>query len=191
MTTKARDAASVGGVQRSEHAIQVRPIRHGLRARRPEAGLPQAAERGLAYLQFIAGEDDQRLAQELVGYSLRRQSRRQAPFVRTPPFSVLNRRRRVARLWVNAVFAGDVSPATLRSLTQSWLPQLCGTGPEAWRAVHAGREVVEFLRGAFTASVMDEPMACLLRHAKALHAMETTLAIHLGAILGVPRPQQA
>lgn len=188
MASKARVAvqapARTGIELRSE-----RPSFHLLRPRRPTAGLPLSAEDGIAYLQFIAGEEDARIAQALVHASFRTRAPAGTVFVREPSISVRNRRRRAARLWVNAILAGDVSAPALKALTHSWLPQLAGTGPDAWRGQPAGRRFVEYLRGAFTAAVMTDAMPCLIRHAKALHALESILAVHLGAIVSVPRPR--
>lgn len=189
MAIKARDAARIT-VRGLDHLERERASFHLLRPRRPDAGLSASAEDGVAYLQFIAGDEDERASRILVSMSLRRSAPNSVPFVRPPAISVLNRRRRAARMWVNAILDGDVSPGTLRALTSSWLPQLAGTGPEAWRAIGAGRTFIEFLRGLFTGAVMSEPMANLIRHAKALHALETILAIHLGAILSIPVPRQ-
>lgn len=42
--------------------------------------------------------------------------------------------------------------------------------------------LVEFVRGAVTACIFDQPAANLLSHAKALHALESTLSAHLAAV---------
>ena len=52
------------------------------------------------------------------------------------------------------------------------------------------RETADILRGTFTASIFAEPMANLIRHAKALYALDTILAAHLAAI-GSPAPAEA
>jgi hypothetical protein len=94
----------------------------------------------------------------------------------------LNRRRRAARAWILVILSGELSDASLRSLTHSWLPQLSGTGPELALAVPAGKEFLEFLKGAITGLVMAEPKENLVPEAKALHALETVLGVHLQAL---------
>ncbi len=161
-----------------------------LRPKRPATNHTAEVEQGLAYLQLLAADDDVLIARCLVQFSLEARAPRGVPPTRLPGVSVLNRRRRAARLWVNAILAGDLSRETLRSLTHVWLPQLAGTGPEPRRAAWHGRRSIEFLRGAFSASVMAGPRANLIRYAKALHALEAVLAGHLLAIRSLARTQQ-
>lgn len=150
--------------------------------------LPASAERGLAYLQFFAEADVQVVVRSLVDLSVALQNPAQRPFVRSPGISVLNRRRRAALLWVNAVLDGDVSAETLRQLTHSWLPQLAGSGPDLRLAARRGRALVEYLRGTLTASVFDRDTdGHLLREASALHALECVLGAHLRAMQIVAR----
>jgi hypothetical protein len=142
-------------------------------------------EQDLASLKRLAGAHAARLSHELVQHTLRMRPGSRVPFVRVPPFSVLNRRRRAARLWVNAVLAGDTAPETLRNLTRSWLPQLTGTGPEPRMAAPSGPSYVEFLRGALAAVASpDGPEPDLGSLFDALHAADLVLRAHLGAIAG-------
>ena len=158
----------------------------GLEPRELDGRLPAAAESDLAYLQFLVASDDIRIARGLVDYSLQITSRVAGPLRRPPAVSILNRRRRSARLWVNAVLAGDVSQRTMDCLTGSWLPHLAGVGPDASQAAHRlGFRAIEWLRGAFQASIFDRPDANLVRHARALHALETVLAAHAAAVTRV------
>ncbi len=140
--------------------------------------LPGDVVADLSYLQFLAGDADAAIATALVGFSLRDARER----CRAPSISVLNRRRRAARLWVNAVLKGDVSGPTVKNLIRSWIPQLAGTGPDVSKAARIGGELVEYLRGAFSAEVFGTPDADLLRKARALHALEFVLGAHLAAI---------
>ena len=72
--------------------------------------------------------------------------------------------------------------ATLHAVAHSWLPQLCGTGPSIRDASKPARRYVEFLRGLMTAHVMRRVAENLVPEAKALHTLETILAVHLGAL---------
>lgn len=98
------------------------------------------------------------------------------------PISVLNRRRRSARAWALAVVTGRTDRATLHALTHTWIPQLAGTGPEIRQSARTGYLCMEFLRGAITAHIFDTPAANLVPAAKALHALNQTLGIHLQAL---------
>jgi len=98
-----------------------------------------------------------------------------------PSMSVLNRRRRVGRQWIQAVLDGRVDAATLHWVAHTALPQLVGSGPDVHRGVAAGRDCFEYLRGAATARIMAEPDENLVPRATALHAMESVLVMHLGA----------
>ncbi|MDA0375108.1 MAG: hypothetical protein O2865_15090 [Planctomycetota bacterium] len=154
-------------------------IAHPVSDPAPSPGAP-----GLAALQRLASAHAARLGHELVQHTLRLRSGSRAPFTRVPPFSVLNRRRRAARLWVNAILGGDTSPATMRNLTRSWLPQLTGTGPEPRRAAPSGPGFVEFLRGALAAvTTPDGPVGDLTPVLEALNAGDHVLRVHLEAIV--------
>jgi hypothetical protein len=156
-----------------------------LRPQRASLTATAEVEQGLGYLQLLAAEDDVALSRALVQFSFWLRPESPPILRRAPSISVINRRRRAARLWINAILAGDLTRDTLRALTHTWLPQLAGTGPEPRKAAVMGRRMVEFLRGAITASVMEWPDANLLRHAKALHALDAVLAGHLLAIRAV------
>lgn len=162
-----------------------------LKPQRPARALTAEVEQGLAYFQLLVGDDDVLLARSLVHFSLDATARHGFPLSRAPNVGVLNRRRRAARLWINAILAGDLTRETIRNLTHVWLPQLAGTGPEPRRAIVHGRRCVEFLRGALTACVMAETCDNLLRHAKAIHALEAVLAGHLLAIRSAARSPTA
>ena len=96
--------------------------------------------------------------------------------------SVLNRRRRAARSWFVAILRGQVDRAPLHDVAHSWVPQLCGTGPDIRNANRPARSYFEFLRGLMTAHVMRRVADNLVPEAKALHALETILGIHLRAL---------
>jgi hypothetical protein len=96
---------------------------------------------------------------------------------------VLNRRRRAARSWILAILAGKVDGAVRHAVSTSWLPTLCGTGPDRGKAVRPSRVLIEFVRGAITACIFSEVRENLLPQAKALHVLETTLSVHLAAVL--------
>lgn len=132
----------------------------------------------LGYLQILTAHDDLRIARSLVEHSLRRMHSRFAP-----PITQVNRRLRAARLWLNAVLAGDVSPRTLGHVRDAWLPILSGVDDGDTLDPQEGRDTVEFLRGALCASIFDRPWPSLLRQARALHALETVLGAHLQAVL--------
>ncbi len=149
---------------------------------------PSPRAQDLAALQRLAGPQAARISHELVQHTLRMRPGSHVPFLRVPPFSVLNRRRRAARLWINAVLCGDTSPETLRNLTRSWLPQLTGTGPDPRRAAESGPGFVEFLRGSLAAVASpDGPAENLLPLFDALHAADVVLQAHLAAIAAASR----
>lgn len=104
--------------------------------------------------------------------------------------SVLNRRRRAARSWLLAIAAGKIDAATRHAVATQWIPTLVASGPELGRATGPGRRLLEFVRGAATAWLFDEPAESLLPHARALQVLETTLAVHLAGLLQqAPAPQ--
>lgn len=129
------------------------------------------------------------LVRALIDLTIERHNRRaQLRGLRQPiPVSVLNRRRRAARSWLLAVIAGKVDAATRHAVATQWLPLLCGTGPDPRLAARPTRVLIEFVRGAITACIFDQPAANLLPEAKALHALETTLSVHLAAVLQAVR----
>lgn len=129
------------------------------------------------------------LVRSLIDFTIARQNRRalERGHVQPIQMSVLNRRRRAARSWLLAIVAGKADAATRHAVATQWIPVLTGTGPELARAATAGRVLVEFVRGALTACVFDEPCDNLLEHAKALHVLESTLAAHLAGLQQVAR----
>ena len=103
--------------------------------------------------------------------------------------SVLNRRRRAARSWLLAVCEGRSDASTCHQVATQWLPLLCGTGPDRIGLEAPARRLVEYVRGAVTACIFDEACESLLPQARALHALEATLAAHLAAVLAAcPTP---
>lgn len=153
------------------------------------ARLPLRAEPSFAadvrYLETAAGHSVPALVRSLVDFTIALQNKRALERGNPQPISVsvLNRRRRAARSWMLAVLAGKTDAATRHAVAASWLPTLAGTGPDVAKAAKPARTLVEFVRGAVTACIFDEPAADLLPHAKALHVLETTLSVHLAAVL--------
>ncbi len=141
---------------------------------------------GLDDLEFFVGAHVQVLVRALVNYTLawdqavaRQQGRQPAVGV-----EVLNRRRRVARSWLLAILGGKVQRETLEDLQGQWLPQLRAqlrttAAGDAGQSAIPCRNLVEFLRGAISALIMEQPADNLLPQAKALYSLETILAIHL------------
>jgi hypothetical protein len=145
-------------------------------------GLPKWARPGLPVLEERLGDSVPLLVRALVNFTLARQARRGHTVRAIPPtVSVLNRRRRAARVWVHALLAGRVDRDTLDAVAHSLLPQLAGTGPEVHRCEGLGRACFEFLRGAATALILDRPADNLVPEAKALAALDAVLAVHLDA----------
>ncbi len=188
-TRTAPQRAKTPIVPRPVPHLVVRPFQWLEPKAQPGEHLPTDVDRDLAYLQFICCDDDARIARALVDLSFRLASRSDGTVLRSGKQGVLNRRRRAARLWVNAILAGDISSQTLAHLAQTWVPQLAGTGPDRGAAaVRMGAAAVEFLRGAFSGCIFEAPHASLIRHARALHALETVLQAHLAAIHAAARP---
>jgi hypothetical protein len=140
-------------------------------------------ERGQALLEDAATPALPQLVRSLVDFTIARQNRRALERGPVQPIqlSVLNRRRRAARSWLNAIVAGRTDAATRHAVATQWLPLLTATGPDLRLAARYGRALIEFVRGALTACVFDEPTDCLIPHARALQVLETTLAAHLAA----------
>lgn len=154
-----------------------------LSSRSPWMGPVTIDASGLALLEQRAGDDVPMLVRSLVAHTMTLHHRSGTSAVATPlPISVLNRRRRSARAWLQAILAGSTDAATLHALTHTWAPQLAGTGPDLASCERTARSCIEFLRGAITALVMQETQDNLLPEAHAIHALETVLAVHLGAI---------
>ena len=144
---------------------------------------------GRRNLEAAAADTVPLLVRSLVDYTIARQNRRALERGNPQPIqlSVLNRRRRAARSWILAILQGKVDGATQHAVATQWIPTLTGTGPDLRRASGPGRTLVEFVRGAITACLFDEPAANLLPLAKALFALETVLSVHLAAIVQTAR----
>lgn len=145
---------------------------------------------GAAHLHAAAEGSLPMLVRALIDHTIERHNRRAQERGQTPqpiPVSVLNRRRRAARSWLLAVIAGKVDAPTRHAVATQWLPLLTGTGPDLRLAMRPARVLIEFVRGAITACIFDEPVANLLPEAKALHTLETTLAVHLAAVVHAAR----
>ncbi len=167
---------------------EVRPFLYLEPARRPLKDERTDAA-GVAWLEQAAAPSIPLLVRSLVDFTIARQNRRALERGPVQPIqlSVLNRRRRAARSWINAVVAGRTDAATRHAAATQWLPLLAATGPDRRLAARYGRAIVEFVRGAITACVFDEPSECLLPQARALHVLETTLAAHLAALHAAAR----
>lgn len=140
---------------------------------------------GARWLDAAAGDAIPAIVRSLVDYTIALQNKRALERGNPQPIalSVLNRRRRAARSWLLAILAGKVDSDTLHAVGTQWLPTLTGTGPEIGKAKKPARQLIEFVRGAITACIFDEPAANLLPHAHAAHVLETTLGAHLAALL--------
>lgn len=139
---------------------------------------------GLARLDAAVSPTIPQVVGSLVDFTIALQNRRALERGPVQPIqlSVLNRRRRAARSWLVAIVQGKTDAATRHAVATQWLPLLTGTGPDLARAQRSGRALVEFVRGALTACIFDEPSENLLDHAKALHVLESTLAAHLAGL---------
>jgi hypothetical protein len=139
---------------------------------------------GQAWLEDAAMDSVPALVRSLVDHTIALQNRRAIERGNPQPIqvSVLNRRRRAARSWILAVLGGKVDAATRHAVASQWLPTLCGTGPDLHKVETPARSLLEFLRGAITACIFDEPAANLLAHAKALAVLEAVLSVHLAAV---------
>ena len=146
--------------------------------------LPPSARDGLELLVELLIDEVGSLVRSLVNHTVAAQNeqRRREGRAEGVTLSVLNRRRRAARSWIVTILRGQVDRATLHAVAHSWLPQLCGTGPTIRNAKRPTRRYVEFLRGLMTAHIMHRVAENLVPEATALHALETILAIHLGAL---------
>jgi len=142
--------------------------------------LPADAAAGLPELEAYLGQQVPLLMRSLVDFTLVDSQDRTSR--RAVSASVRNRRRRCAGLWIHAILAGSVEPGMLESLVHTWGPQLAGTGPLPARALRKTKNCLEFLRGAMTGMICSLPEANLVPQAKAIHCLETVLAIHLRAI---------
>jgi hypothetical protein len=162
---------------------EVRPFLYLEPARLPlkDARVDVAA---IGWLEQAAAPWIPQLVRSLVDFTIARQNRRALERGPVQPIqlSVLNRRRRAARSWLNAIVAGKTDAATRHAVATQWLPLLTATGPDLRASARFSRAIVEFVRGAITACVFDEPDDCLLPHARALHVLESALAAHLAAV---------
>lgn len=139
---------------------------------------------GLDRLDVAMSPSIPHLVRSLVDFTIELQNRRALERGNAQPIqlSVLNRRRRAARAWLLSIAGGKADGATRHAAATQWIPLLTGSGPDLANAVRPGRALIEFVRGAITACVFDEPAASLLPHARALHVLEVTLAAHLAAL---------
>ena len=183
MTAKTK--AKVNAQEETSSRAPRRERRPFLRLR-PEVPrkLPPSAQDGVPLLAELLMDEVGSLVRSLVNYTVASQNeeRRRAGRRQGVTLSVLNRRRRAARSWILTILRGQVDRFTLHSVAHSWLPRLCGTGPDLRSASKPTRRYVEFLRGLMTANVMRRVAENLVPEAKALHALETILGIHLGAL---------
>lgn len=159
-----------------------RPFSH-LRPRLFTVDPPSIDVGGRAVLEARTAEFVPALVRALVDHTIALQNRRALVSGRSQAIalSVLNRRRRAARAWLQAVIAGAVDRATLHAVASQWLPTLAGNLPTPAGALATGRSCIEFVRGALTGLIFDTPAENLLGHARAQHVLETVLATHLAA----------
>lgn len=179
MTTEAKDKASSPTTPPREPRPFLR-----LEAIDVPRKLPPSARQGLPLLAGLLMDDVAALVRSLVNHTVavQNEERRRRGRPEGVTLSVLNRRRRAARSWILTILAGQVDRGSLHAITRSWLPQLCGTGPGIRNAVEPAARYVEFLRGLMTGLVVRRVAENLVPEAKALHALETVLGIHLGAM---------
>jgi hypothetical protein len=139
---------------------------------------------GRAFLAAKTTEFVPALVRALVDHTIALQNRRALESGNRQPIqlSVLNRRRRSARSWIQAVINGAVDLPTLHSVATQWLPMLAGHSPAPEVQLRLARSCVEFVRGALTGLIFDQAAENLLGHARAQHALETVLAAHLAAV---------
>ncbi|MEM7205555.1 MAG: hypothetical protein AAF628_35190 [Planctomycetota bacterium] len=159
-----------------------RPFQH----LEPATGIavPSPAELdALTLLRSRVGDAVPTLVRSLVEWTFAAQRRLDRIARPTPPsISVLNRRRRAATQWIRAILAGRCDADNLHALTHSWIPQLVGTGPDLHLCYDLGRQCFELLRGGITSLAVDRPAENMLPEAKAIHALDLVLAIHLDAL---------
>jgi hypothetical protein len=162
---------------------EARPFLHLEPAALPPAPTPIDAV-GVAYLEAAVTPAIPYLVRSLVDFTIALQNRRALERGNVQPIqlSVLNRRRRAARSWILAITTGEQDAATRHTVATQWLPVLTGSGPDFARATASGRALIEFVRGAITACVFDEPKENLLDPCRALHVLEGTLAVHLAGL---------
>ncbi len=124
------------------------------------------------------------IVRSVVNFTIALQNRRALEHGNVQPIavSVLNRRRRAARAWLNAILAGQTDASTCHAVASQWLPLLCGTGPKIEHCIGPALRIVEFLRGALTATIFDSARENLVPDCKALNVLESVLAAHIGAL---------
>jgi hypothetical protein len=152
---------------------------------------PVLEEAGVEFLALKTIDSIPALASALVDHTIALQNRRalESGDRRPIQLSVLNRRRRASRAWILAILGGKIDAATQHAVCHQWILTLAGSGPDPRTAARVGASCVEFLRGAITALIFDEPAPNLLGHARALHALEQVLGVHLAAIRASGRPR--
>lgn len=150
-----------------------------------ERGLavPAIDPKGRAFLMACSSEYVPALVRGLVTHTISEQNTRNRVRGAALPIqvSVLNRRRRAARQWIQSVLAADVSRPILHAAAYQWLPTMCGNSPIREVAVATCESCAEFVRGAVTALIFDRPGENLLGHARAMHVLEQVLATHVAA----------
>lgn len=144
---------------------------------------PEIDMGGKALLAARVQECIPALARALVDYSIAAHNEHGRAIGNRQPIqiSVLNRRRRAARAWIQSVVSAQVDMPTLHAVATQWLPMLAGHGRDIDVVRKTIRTAVEFVRGTITGAMFDEPEDNLLGHARALHVLETVLAVHLAA----------
>jgi len=181
MTKSAVPEANVTALREPRPFLFLEPARLPLRKDAVDAV-------GAAHLHAAAEDAVAAITRSLVDFTIERQNRRAIERGNPQPIqlSVLNRRRRAARSWILAVISGKLDAATRHAVSSLWLPTLTGNGSDLHKAEVRGQALIEFLRGAVTACIFSEPADNLLPHAKALHVLETVLAVHLAALRVAP-----
>lgn len=153
----------------------------------PPSGAGSAAPVGIDELEYLVSDSVQIVVRALVGHISSLEIAHQRAAGRRPqpvPLRILNLRRRIARTWIIAILQGRMDSASLFALATRWIPQLVGRGEDTRRPAATSRDLVEYVRGALAAQVMTEPANNLVPQAKALHALDTVLGVHLAALAG-------
>jgi hypothetical protein len=157
------------------------------------ASLPLASEsgdpQGVTQLTQRLQPQISQIVRGLVDYTIARHNARSRS-AQPIQMSVLNRRRRAARSWLLAISEGRFDAVTRHAVATQWLPLLCGTGPDLEWSVGPASALIEYVRGAVTACIFDEPQPNLLPHARALHVLETALSAHLAAVQEMAKGKQ-
>lgn len=145
---------------------------------------PTFSAEDVRQLDECVADNASAIVRSLVNYTIALQNRRALEHGDVKPIqlSVLNRRRRAARAWIVAIVQGKIDSATRHAVSSQWLPTLCATGPDRENCAAPASQLVEFMRGAVTACIFDGPAENLVPHARALHVLESVLAVHLTAV---------